>query len=72
LSAEQRGNLSALDFAGVGVGIMLSAAVVSALRAVAGCAARHSALLRKENAFEQAYCDSIRTPRSNHSNNKSE
>jgi predicted MFS family arabinose efflux permease len=33
LSAAQRGNLSALHFAGVGVGIMLSAAVVSALLA---------------------------------------
>ena len=34
LSAAQRGNLAALHFAGVGVGIMLSAAVVSALQAV--------------------------------------
>jgi predicted MFS family arabinose efflux permease len=34
LSAAQRGNFSALHFAGVGVGIMLSAAVVSALQAV--------------------------------------
>jgi predicted MFS family arabinose efflux permease len=34
LSAAQRRNLSAIHFAGVGAGIMLSAAVISAMRAV--------------------------------------